>query len=489
LKEVSVVAQTDDLDRLIQQVVAQVRWRRAEHYGLRGAFYGALVAVALLLVRHVLGPWAPLAAAGAFVLGALWGGLVGFSKRVPSNDAARLADRAFGLDDRVATAIEWAGRPDRSPLVDALIADATARVQGLQARQIVRRRGSPEGRLVLAPVLVGVALMLAPPIPLPALRLPDLSVARDEEKAQERGDAGVIQEASRTLPKDALRRPSFEERDFAQRSGAGGPATAGDLSAIFKDTSLGNQRPDFNSFLKKGDERLRMLEQVDRLPDLASDFTASQYKMVYRKSKELRGGLSPDISPQKLKELLEEMERLGRKGGNWSPDASEGLEALEGGEPDRAMQAMEKALNKMRAREEQQRSGKGLRGGREGDRGSRSRDRSGQGGEGGPDDMDFGEGEGLMPGKGKSASPKGEASQRVRGNPYDVGVEGESRRGRKDGYDTNLTGRGGQMTSRLQYLGVMGQYRKMMEDAITREAVPRDYHGQIKDYFQALDER
>ena len=45
------------------------------------------------------------------------------------------------------------------------------------------------------------------------------------------------------------------------------------------------------------------------------------------------------------------------------------------------------------------------------------------------------------------------------------------------------------MASRLQYLGVIGQYRKMMEDAITRESVPRDFHSQIKDYFQALDER
>jgi hypothetical protein len=52
-----------------------------------------------------------------------------------------------------------------------------------------------------------------------------------------------------------------------------------------------------------------------------------------------------------------------------------------------------------------------------------------------------------------------------------------------------MVGRGGQMPSRLQYMGVIGQYRKMMEDAITREAVPRDYHAQIKDYFQALDER
>src|SRR6185503_433711 len=170
-------------------------------------------------------------------------------------------------------------------------------------------------------------------------------------------------------------------------------------------------------------------------------------------------------------------------------DAAEGMEALEGGQPDRAMDAMQRALDKMRAQEESSRSGKNLKGGRESNRGnSAGRDRRGGEG-GGPDDKDFGEGEGLLPGKGRSSSPKGEATQRLRGNPYDVGVEGESRRGRKDGYDTNMTGRAGQMGSRLQYLGVVGQYRKMMEDAIARESIPRDFHSQIKDYFQALDER
>ena len=76
--------------------------------------------------------------------------------------------------------------------------------------------------------------------------------------------------------------------------------------------------------------------------------------MVFRKSKALSGGLRPDqISPQKLRELLEEMERLGRKGGgNWSGDAAEGMEALEGGQPDRAMEAMQRALDKMRAQDE-----------------------------------------------------------------------------------------------------------------------------------------
>ena len=65
-----------------------------------------------------------------------------------------------------------------------------------------------------------------------------------------------------------MQKPVFEERDWNQKGATGAAATAGDLSAIFKDTSLANQRPDFNSFLKKGDERLKMLEQMDRIPDL-----------------------------------------------------------------------------------------------------------------------------------------------------------------------------------------------------------------------------
>jgi hypothetical protein len=228
---------------------------------------------------------------------------------------------------------------------------------------------------------------------------------------------------------------------------------------------------------------------MDRLPDLQSDFTSSNYKMVFRKSKALTGGLKPNqISPQKLRELLEEMERLGRKGGSWGGDAMEGMEALEGGQTDRALEAMQKALDKMRAMDDAERSGKGLRGGRENERGSRRADRGRGDGMGG-DEQDFGEGEGIMPGRGRSGSPKGEATQRLRANPYDVGVEGESRRGKKEGFDTNLTGRAGSMASRLQYLGVVGQYRKQMEDAITREQVPRDYHDQIRNYFQSLDER
>ncbi|HEY7540395.1 MAG TPA: hypothetical protein VIF11_09655 [Methylomirabilota bacterium] len=476
------------IEGLLRRVGREIRRRRAEYYGLRGAFWGAVAGVAVLLAKHALAGRAPWIAAGLMVLGAVGGIVYGAVRRVRRGDVARVADRAFGLDDRVATTLEWADRPDRTPLVDSLVSDTVARVESLQIKRVVQRVIPREGQLLLFPVFAALVLMIMPPIPMPSGRLPDF-LSSSEEEREDRTGSSLLEETTRQLAKDPLKRPSFEERDFAQRAGGSGATTSGDLSAIFKDTSLASARPDFNSFMKKGDERLRMLEQADRIPDLQSDFTNSQYKMVYRKSKALTGGLRPDqISPQKLRELLEEMERLGRKGGgNWSGDAMEGMEALEGGQSDRAMEAMQKALDKMRAMDEAQRSGKGLRGGRE-ERGGRGKDRA-RGDGMGAEEQDFGEGEGLMPGKGRSSNPKGEATQRLRANPFDVGVEGESRQGRKEGYDTNLTGRGGTMASRLQYLGIIGQYRKQMEDAITREQVPRDFHDQIRNYFQALDER
>ena len=476
------------MEDLLRRIRREIRRRRAEFYGLRGAFWGGIAGLVVLLVKQGVGGTAPWVAGGLVLVGALAGLVYGAARRIDRRDTARVADRAFGLHDRVATTLEWAERADRTPLVEALVADTRARVEALQMKRVVRHELPREARFLPLPLLACLVLALMPPIPMPSGRFPDM-LSGGEEDREDRTRSTMLEETTRALAKDALKRSSFEERDFAQRAGGSGATTAGDLSAIFKDTSLANQRPDFNSFLKKGDERLKMLEQMDRVPDLQSDFTSSNYKMVFRKSKALTGGLKPNqISPQKLRELLEEMERLGRKGGNWGGDAMEGMEALEGGQTDRALEAMQKALDKMRAMDDAERSGKGLRGGRENERGSRSRDRGRGDGMGG-DEQDFGEGEGLMPGRGRSGSPKGEATQRLRANPYDVGVEGESRRGKKEGFDTNMTGRGGSMASRLQYLGIIGQYRKQMEDAITREQVPRDYHDQIRNYFQSLDER
>jgi hypothetical protein len=482
------------LHRLVQQITREVRLRRAEFWGLRGLFFGALAAAVPLVLRERLGVVGLVAAGALLLIGAVAGALVGYLRRIGPGEAAQLADRGFGLQDRVSTALEWADRPDRPPLVEALVADAVARASAVPGTRIIPRVFPREAKLVPLPLALGLALALAPPIPFPKGALPSFSAStEEEEKPAERGGKIETDERPKAAKRDPIQRADLQERTLAPRTGGGGPTQAGDLAAVFKDTSLGSRSPDFNSFLKKGDERIRMLEQVDKMPDLQRDFTQSQYKMVFQKSKELRGGLRPDqVSPQKLRELLGEMERLGRKGGAqspWAGDVGEGMEALEGGQTDKAMEAMERALSKMRSMEEKGRDGKGLRGGRENERRSGPRGK-GQQGPGGPgEEGDFPEGEGMYPGKGKSPSAKGDPTQRLRGNPFDVGVEGESRAGRKEGFDTNLLGRGANMPSRLQYLGVVGQYRKMMEEAIAREQVPRDYQTQVKQYFQALDEK
>ncbi len=476
------------LERLLSQVRWQIRRRRAEFYGLRGIFYGVILALVPLVLKEVLGPPAPLMALGLLLLSGAAAAAFGFWLRLSSADVARVADRAFGLRDRVATALEWGRRPDRSPLVELLVADAVARVQGLAGRRAVLRRRPPELRLLPLPVILLVILALAPPIPLPTGRLPTFSSAEEAEVPEEREGNVLSDERPNATRREPLQRAELTERAFSLQQGGTGATQPGDLSAVFKDTALAAQRPDFQSFLKKGDERLRMLEQVDRLPDLKRDFTQSPYKMVFQKKRELSGGLRPDqVSPQKLRELLEEMDRLGRKGGNWGYETWEGLEALERGQTDRALEAMEKALSKMRALEERGRDGRALRGGREEDRrGSRSRDR----GAGGDDiDADLGEGQGLLPGKGRNPNPKGDPTGRLRASPYDAGVEGESRTGRREGFDTNLVGKGASVPSRLQYLGVIGQYRKMMEEALAREQIPRDYQTQVKEYFESLEEK
>src|SRR5262245_27386254 len=152
------------LQELVSDVSRQIRARRAEYYGLRGLFAGAVVALVPLCLRDALGPLG-LALAGALVAaGLLAGALYGLLLKVPAVEVARLADRGYGLQDRVATALEWARRPDRTPLVEALVADAAASAKQLQRRRIVARRFPREARLLPLPLLVGVLLALMPPI-------------------------------------------------------------------------------------------------------------------------------------------------------------------------------------------------------------------------------------------------------------------------------------------------------------------------------------
>jgi hypothetical protein len=476
------------LQSLIQEIIQRVRHQRAKFYGLRGCFHGTVFALFPLLLKGALGLAAPHTALGFLLIGTAGGALYGWFRRVTPYEAARVADRAFDLKDRLPTALEWTRRPDRTPLVALLVEDIWARFPVLDMRRAVPRHLPSEAKFLPLPVVLILVLLLMPPIPLPSANFPSSSPTTQARAPEEGARSFKAEERLQEVKKSDLERAGMMERDLTERRDSEGSRASGDLSPLFKDTSLRNEHQDFASFLRRGDERLKMLEQVDRLPDLSQDFTQSQYRRALRQMKQLmEARRRAQLSLQKLRDLLEEMERMGRKSSDWSGDVLEGLDALEEGETEHALQATERALAKMGAIENRDRSRHSLKGGREPDR-QRSGGQS-PGGNEDHDDSDMGNNRGSLAGKGKSPSTKGGATARIRAKPYDTRVESNARSGRKGGFEADFLGRGAHLPSELPYLSTYSLYRKMMEEALAQEEVPRGYRKQVKEYFQSLEAR
>jgi hypothetical protein len=85
------------LQRAVADVSRQIRVRRAEFYGLRGLFGGALAALLPLVLRDSLGWSGFLWAGGCLAVGAAVGAVVGYLMALPPGEAARLADRGYGF--------------------------------------------------------------------------------------------------------------------------------------------------------------------------------------------------------------------------------------------------------------------------------------------------------------------------------------------------------------------------------------------------------
>jgi hypothetical protein len=271
-----------------------------------------------------------------------------------------------------------------------------------------------------------------------------------------------------------------------------GPLSArdhqGDLAAIFRDTRMSQQRPDFGSFIKQGDERLRLLARPEGIPDLSRDFTQSPYQVMIRRMQEqLKAGRLQGLTWEQIERLLSELGQGGQRfgAGGLPEDLMGEMEGQGGGSTDKMLDALARALNRLRDRDEAVRGrGRNLRQAPSRQRGT------GQGqGEGEQAESDEGHPGGSLPGKGKSLQTRGEATARIGGDKQDATLEGELREGQMDAYDTNVSGEGAQNSSRLPYMDVFSQYKKLMEEALTKEAIPFNYREQVKEYFQSLESR
>lgn len=469
----------------VRQLSRRLRLVRAVTAGSRFLVVGLLLALAPLLLKGVLPAFAPWAAAGLIgaltVVGLLYGALL----RARPAHVARLADRHLGLKERITCAVERLAAGDPDDIVRAQLAETANRVRTLRPRDAFPLRAMPEVRIAGPLAALALALALLPPLP---LRLPesrDAAMPPADEVAAEAQERPLEQKlATPALPKQMFQK--IEQQDV-QRNPLAAHNQQGDQAAIFRDTKMSQQRPDFGSFVKQGDDRLKMLARPDAIPDLRRDFTQSPYQvMIRRMQQQLRSGGLQGLSWEQIERLLSELgqteQRMG--GSGIADELMREMEGQAGGSTDKMMSALSRALSRLRDRDDSARGkGKGLR-----DAPSRLQD-AGEAkgeGEGGRDDGTPG---GAPPGTEKSLQTRGEATERIGGDKQDSTLDGDPREGQTEAYDTNLSGLGAQTPSRLPYLDVFSRYRKLMEEALTKEPIPFSYREQVKEYFKALEAR
>ncbi len=468
---------------VLRRLSRRLRLVRAVTAGSRFLAAGLLLALAPLLAKGILPAFTPWLAAGLIAGLALLGVLYGCLLRTRPAHIARLADPRLALKERLTCAVENLANRDPAEIVRAQLAETAARIRTIRPRDAFPFRLTPEMRLTAPLAALALALALLPPIP---LRLPERGEtppAPEADVAESADERSLEQKlAPPALPKEIF--PKTAQQDV-QRGPLSSHSQQGDQAAVFRDTKMSQQRPDFGSFVKQGDERLKMLARPESIPDLRRDFTQSPYQvMIRRMQQQLQAGSLQGLTWEQIQRLISELgqseQRMGSEG--LADELRREMEAKGAGSKDKMVSALSRALSRLRDREEAARGkGKGLRDAPSGQPGAGE-----DNGEGGRDDGNPG---GSLPGTEKSLQTRGDPTQRIQGDKQDSTLEGDPRDGRMEAYDTNLSGPGAPSPSRLPYLDLFSQYRKQMEEALTKEPIPFSYREQVKEYFKALEPR
>ena len=156
----------------------------AERYGLFGAAVGAVIATGLVLLSSrydVLlsyALWAEVVALGAGI-GVAWGLL----RRLDDLTVALAADKRTGLKERLSTAVALRDRP-HVDMADALVTDAGSKIAGIDSAQVFRHRFGLPHTLCAAALVVLLAAVIAPLLPVfqSGTRRQEVAVMKTEGK-------------------------------------------------------------------------------------------------------------------------------------------------------------------------------------------------------------------------------------------------------------------------------------------------------------------
>jgi len=465
--------------------------------GLRAFSRGVRFA---LLAHLILGPWLLLRGLvplpfGLYLLALLlvttFGAAYGLLASLPFSLVARLVDHRLALKERVGSALEAMDRRGH-PMVDALLHDAAAAAGSARLAIAFPLAPPAEVRYLLPIAALAVALFLLPPLP---FRMHGSTDVRGRSTAQEAqvslapdAETGRAGSPDRDSPKEPHR---WESRKAS--SGRAAPRQAwADPAATFKDTAIASKRPDFAAFLKGADERLKLLAPSAALPDLQGDFTQSPDEArIHRMQEALREARLGKLSPTELEGLMADVKSLQRQRDMPLPSDGkrmlEDLAGIEGGPSSKRLEALERALSRLRQRGgSQEKRGQTLRLAPE--HGSGAGDQ-GEGVSDGPDGSEREDrGRDSRPGRSRSPQVKGRPTPRIGTSKLDSTLPGQVREGEQESYDTTLSGAPAKSSSRHPYKDLLTQYRRMAEEALSKERVPFNYREQVKEYFKSLEQ-
>jgi hypothetical protein len=467
----------------------RIRLLRALSRAVRFALLAHLILVPWVLLRGLAPlPFALYALALLFVTFA--GTAYGLLSPLPPSLVARLLDHRLALRERLGSALEVMHRQGQ-PMVDALFADAAAAAEGARLATAFPMAPPGEARYLLPVLALASALFLLPPLP---LRIPGSLVflrspTSDEEQQPRAAEAARPDSRHWGFPKEPREREGKEASP-----GRPAPRQAwDDPAATYKDTAIGSRRPDFASFLRKGDERLRLLAPSPAFPDLQGDYTQSPSQaQILRMQEALREARLGKPSGAELERLMEALKGLNRRTESQGPPDGEkrsgDFSGQEASPSDRRLEALERALSRLRERGAgTDEGGQRLKPAPGPDSAGGEREGEKEGWPDGP--REEGQQKGSRPGRSPSPQARDRPTPRIDSPKVDSSLAGQGREGKQESYDTDLWGAGAKSPSRLPYMETLTHYRQMAEEALSKERVPFNYREQVKEYFRSLEQQ
>jgi hypothetical protein len=519
---------TDEKSVLLHQLKVRswnLRWWRGLQLAIWCALGVQLAMIVLIPMREIAGLPRPAYVyflASIVALGI--GGTIGLLAPLSTNLTARFLDAKFHLQERVQSALELVQRADAAPST-YLVQDA---IQSLEQNT---QRGPLAGLRALSLGLPGTAMLVAilvlglPPIP-PS----PWGVSKTELPGVQPGQPPLAEKAESQAP-------GRDEGDIVVAPHAQVIAA----QVAFKDSIIGAEPPDFLSFIKSGDDHLRLLapegqgsspqpraRPIPVQPQEQSRSGATGFES---------GGLSPEEASARMTEFEDAMQlssAAARENGQDRPSLPPGPSSSESASKATPSGAAEVSVPGTAAQKETQEQEKGatkeaMSPAREAPGTPSSDDiqrpglsptnstdqdqqaaRFGGGqyphnapgaafpkwmqGDEDPHFMDAGQGEGASTGKasgqagvGHAMLNKGPESPTLRlPRITDFYLPGQTQDGDRTSYETEMLGRGAPSQPSIEHTNVLAQYEFQAEEQMSRNQVPLAFRAQVQNYFSRI---